>query len=306
VPNSPNASPGHAVAAGLQKGERLVAAGWNQRRLLLVTLRDGAPFMRETGRRGGPAGRPVPLTPHPDKPFGAIPDCGEGLCPFIRHRIGEGSLRSEESFFLASDGRLFTVLGGSMALPIASGVRAAAPFYGQLAWVAEGADREGPLRRRLEVHDGFTGKVIPCDLAGDGPLDAFLGFGGGLNARGLGGVAAVRHRADAWRLIYGAGGPETHPELPDPAPGKVVGVARDGRAGGAIALLVREPDGRALSLVSEKARRTLPRAGSEIVQAVASHEDALVAWLTRAGELCVYSLDQDAFLVRRRAEGGGT
>jgi hypothetical protein len=46
----------------------------------------------------------------------------------------------------------------------------------------------------------------------------------------------------------------------------------------------------------------LPPASGEIVQAAASHADSLVAWVTREGELVVYSLDQDAALVRRMSE----
>lgn len=296
LPSSANQPPAAPMVSAVPPSEQLVAVGWHHRRLSMVVKQGDVYRLRSTGKRGGPAGTPKTLVPHPDKPFGQLAPAKGSLPPLFNVRIGKSNMASEECFFCDGQGQLYSLLGADMVLPIASQVRAVAPFETVLAWVWEDAQAE--LKRRIEIHDGFVGAVLPCDLSGDGPLTTFFGYGGAESEPRLGGIVAVEHRKGVFRMVSRQSGSGTYPELAAPLGTRVVGVARDARHGGRPALVAIEADGRTLALHGAGFKRLLKPAQGKLAQVTVCHQDPLIAWITEAGEVGVYSLDEDSLLFR--------
>ena len=68
-------------------------------------------------------------------------------------------------------------------------------------------------------------------------------------------------------------------------------------------LIVREHDGRSLTLVAQHFTRPLVTLGAPIADATACSTAAYVAAVSEAGELVVYSLDRQEVVLHRLPEG---
>jgi hypothetical protein len=288
IPNSPAASPGKPTIARLEPGEQLLAAGFDRRRACLLVRREERLLLRETGRKGGAAGPAIELDRAPAAPAGGAE--GEAqLCPLITHPIG--ALRATGRTAVSPSGDLLDLEEGGNAL--ACNVVAVAPFFQQLVFAA--AEVPGGGDRRIQIHDGLEGHPLAVYLGHHTPFEVFFGFGGGFDDPRLRGIAAVRLNIEEWRIIHS--GKEELRVSVDPG-SRVVGLARDGTHGGVPALVVLSDVGRRISLAGRSTLRSLPPSGAEIVQVAVSQVEPRVAWLTSAGEVVVWSLDEDRALMR--------
>lgn len=278
VPNSPRMIPPEPRSYVPSPGERVTAAGFEGRSVLLVTAREGSVNVYK-GARDRRTVLNSAYVAYRDPLF--QPEEGTRLRPCFRIRGGRT---------FAVDGRdtLFELYADETFL-VASIVSAV--FYSEhLAFVGSPPGAHPALF--TQTGESGSGPVWRASLEDLDAREAFFGYGGSI-ADAQTGLAAVRQDERRWRIFH-QGGPTG---LAFAEGVRAVGVARRPR-GNAPGLLLLDDDRRTLVLAGTSWSLRLPAASSEIVEAAASHRAPVVAYATAAGELVLYSLDQERVLTR--------
>ena len=290
VPNSPRAEAGRPRLHELSEEDGpVVAAGLSDRSVVLLTAGNGTAELHWLrGKKGGARERVrYPGAPG-EESFHTGP--GDRLQPLFTAGNAPCAVDARGGLFAFLD------FGNAKSLlRLGAGVLAAAPspVPGHIVWT-EAASDEHPARVRL-WGAGSPRTVLP--LRGCQPGQAFFGSGGSSSRRPFDLVAVPRNDR-AWAIFS----PEDRWDLTPPSGDRVVGVGSVPRTEGP-GLLVLDKDRRTLHLTGRSWTRTLPTASADIAHVAVSLFTGLVAWSTVAGEVVVYSLRQDAVLVRRLPEG---
>ncbi|HSF39739.1 MAG TPA: hypothetical protein VLT87_08100, partial [Thermoanaerobaculia bacterium] len=278
VPNSPRMIPPEPRAYVPSPGERVTAAGFAGRSAVLVTARDGLVNLYK-GARDRRTVLDSVYNPYGHPPF--QPGEGMRLWPCVRIRSRTLAVDGKDTLFDLSADQSFLV----------ASVVALAVYSENLALVGSLSSGEHPVLA-LVTGEWGSAPVRRDSLEDLDAREAFFGYGGSIADRWTG-LAAVRQDERRWRIFH-QGGPTG---LAFAEGVRAVGVARRPR-GSAPGLLLLDDDRRTLVLAGTSWSLRLPAASSEIVEAAASHRAPVVAYTTAAGELVLYSLDQERVLTR--------
>jgi hypothetical protein len=282
VPNSPRMIPPEPRAYVPSLGERVTAAGFAGRSVFLVTARGGSVNVYKGGRDR----RTVLNSAHVSyggPPFQA--EEGTRLRPCFQVRNQTFAVDGKDTLF-----RLYA----DETLLVAS-VVAVAPYSDHLVLVGSASPGEPPGLATLGGPDNAW--VRKASLEDMDAREAFFGHGGTIADRWTG-LTAVRQDERRWRIFH-RDGPTG---LTFSAEVQAVGVARRPR-GNAPGLLLLDDDRRTLVLAGMSWSLRLPAASTEIVEATASHRSPIVAYATAAGEVVLWSLDQERVLTRLLSGG---
>ncbi|QRN98287.1 hypothetical protein JRI60_04240 [Archangium violaceum] len=290
------------------RDESVVAMGWRHKGgLLAVTLRGrtlhvhGALKNAATGRATG-----YPL-PEGDESF-QLPRKGEP--PLLALTQMHQGRNIETAYVLDAAGVLYRLMQmerGPRVIPVSRGVSALAERKGALYFVSRGpGGSQAAAMLQLERWMPANASVLELGLVGDGV--AYFGHAteSGFNEAG---PLVVRHQPGGWCVLRYLTWLEKQPdkvlrtELSPPIGMRVVGVCSHPSAG-TPALVVLGKDERTFSLVTGNgATETLVVAPSPVVNASVSHALPMLAWLTKSGEVGVWSFPYKA-LVFRSTSGG--
>jgi hypothetical protein len=293
VPHSPREQAGLTRHAALGPGERLVAAAWHERRVILVAVASSGDLVLE-GLHPGQHGKIHRVHVPAAAAGGLVGEEEDGpVRPCLVLRTGRGP----EVVLVDRHQRLYKIAPwrtGPMVECLAHHVcalRALRRGQGSFAYAAL-AQSEGLPRMRL-VAQG-VGEATSEELAGS--YAVMLGYSARPLERGVG-VWASREGALRWTL--GGDGPsgERHGCMLHPG-ATVVGVTGTGQ--GQPWLVVLSLDRRSLHLVSPRERRTLVEAPSPLLRVCVSQHSPHVAWLQASGRLGVYSLAHGALVLDRQ------
>jgi hypothetical protein len=291
VPNSPRAAAGRPRLHELEAEDGpTVAAGLAGRFVTLLILKDDAVDLHQIrGKSGGSRSRLRYPGLSGEETFHADP--GGRLLPLFR--------ADQTPCAVDARGVLFAFRGFGDArslLRLGAGVLAVthSPLAGQAVWV-EAASDEHPARVRLW---GSGSPKTILSLEGYEAGQAFFGYERGSSSRSFN-LLAVRRDDRAWVVFSSEG----RRDLTPPSGDQVVGVGCVPRSEGP-GLLILDKDRRTLLLTGQRWTKKLPSASADIEHVAVCSSQSFVAWSTVAGEVVVYSLQQDAVLARRLPEGG--
>lgn len=323
LPQSPRATTPKPRRFFPVRDETLAAVGWRRDGgLIAVTLRERT--LRVYGSLKGYRGGRAVVFP--------IPDGVEA--PRLRRRVDQSPLLAmsqkhngrEIVLLLDAEGRLYRLDGSEprerAVLPVAQGVTALAERRGALYYVCHHAPP--PVLSAADappVPEVGAALRLGCwspRASWLRPMEAFFGdgaafFGHEREASEVGPIAA-RLRPGEWRVWQSirAGQESVLSRMTGvflEVEGQVVGLA-PGLVGTSVKprLVALEPDARTFSLVYDShAPRTEPlvTAPARVVSACVSHAQPMLAWLTAAGEVGVWSFQFRA-LVFRSLPGGAS
>ena len=264
------------VRAKLFEGEELIAAGWHERRLALITKRGDQFWLRRTGRRGGQSSElnqltvPEPLATDPRRFFEAfaMPERGaKGVnLSWVFQTAGVQLCRVHDGRFveLVERKNVIAAAGrGEWMLAVARVVED--PEHG---WGIElGKMKDTTHWHMLNPVDVPRGLHFCSATAGYSEVPM---------------TAALQVDAQNWDLHP----PAHRTHVPEGC--EVVGLTHGTRPPSLVAIA---PERQRLVLVSGEGKlQFLPTSTNKIVQAASSPYTATVAWLTDHDELMVHSL----------------
>jgi hypothetical protein len=279
VPNSPRATPGKVRTFTPRTGEQLIGFGSFGRRLMALTRGDGHFYTQNCGAEG------------PDQRTRAFVIRERGLPGMMSP--GQILASGRERWFLTDSGELYAIdRPGTRLERVARTVAAAvAPGGGLLRAFAEGANLVvggAPKQYGRKPIAELTTILLP----GVAVQRVLFGHGWGDSRC----VALVHDEGPVGIATW----PKRGLELVNlPRGASVRGVIT---CDGEPCVVLLDADCRVLRAYGQRLDRELARPGSEIAQVAASASTQHVAYLTRAGELVVYSLLHHEVVLRVRAE----
>ncbi|WP_257451214.1 hypothetical protein [Archangium lipolyticum] len=308
IPQSPRATAPRPKRFQPQRDESVVAMGWRHKGgLLAVTLRGrtlhvhGTLKNASTGRATG-----YPL-PEGDESF-QLPRKGEP--PLLALTQIHQGRNIETVYVLDAAGvlhRLTQREHGLGVVPVSRGVSALAERKGVLYLVSRGpGGSQAAAMLQLERWMPANASVLELGFAGDG-----MAFFGHATKAGFDEAdpLAVRHQPGGWSVLRYLTWLEKQShkvlrtELSPPIGMRVVGVCSH-PSPATPALVVLAKDERTFSLVTGNGTtETLVVASAPVVSASVSHALPMLAWLTKSGEVGVWSFPYKA-LVFRSTPGG--
>jgi hypothetical protein len=299
VPHSPNATAPKPRRLLPPADQTVVAAGWRYTGGLLVLTRGRSDSYVLHGQLQGPKGlkgASFPVredTPQPQPP---LPGERPGRLLSLLDAHGE-----ERVLVLDARGHVFllrrTEPGRTLTVDLLdASVTAAVEVGRKPVFVSRNVARSEEAKTAgawlVVVEEGQTRHL---------PLEAEEGqasFGWSPDAAHPdAGLLAVCHRPGLWRVFLAGG----HVDLSPPAGARVVGVCLRRTTDRPGLLLLAENKKTFLFATSTGVSR-LTEASDEVVHAEASHGLPVLGWLTKAGELVLWSLSEEHVLLRAAPE----
>jgi hypothetical protein len=308
IPQSPRATTPRPKRFQPLRDESVVAVGWRHKGgLLAVTLRGRTLYVHgalKNASSGRARGYPLP---EGDESF-RLPRQGEA--PLLALTQMHEGRDVETVYVLDAAGVLYRLSQrehGFGVISVSRGVSALAERRGALYFVSRGpGGSQAAAMLQLERWMPADASVLELGLSGDGR--AYFGYGAesGFNEAGS---LAVRHQPGGWRVMQALSSLEKQSqkvlrtELSPPIGMRVVGLCSH-PVSATPALLVLATDERTFLLVTGSgAPETLVVAPAPVVTASVSHALPMLAWLTKSGEVGVWSFPYKA-LVFRSTSGG--
>ncbi|WP_223641421.1 LpqB family beta-propeller domain-containing protein [Corallococcus sp. EGB] len=297
VPHSPRATVPKPRRVQVPPGQRVVAAGWRSSGGLLVLARDRDTYVMHGHVRTPNGYRKARY--HVAGDFNRPDTASDALPLSLMSWVDPGG--REHLWVKNEKEALFSL--APLSLERSSEIKVEEEGVSAMAEVAARpvcvvrprGVAAGPafVISRLRVLCEEPERTVPLNARGG---DAYFGYSPS-GAHPDAGLLAVRDKGLEWRLFLDTGVsvvavPEGH---------RVVGVVQP-PAPSLPGLIALDPDHRTFHLFSRQPPRTLAMASGPVVQAAASHGQAVLGWLTQAGEFVLWDLMEQAVLFRSLQE----
>lgn len=295
VPHSPRATVPKPRRVLPPQDQTVVAMGWRHTGGLLVLTRRADAYVLHGQLQGpkGPRGAGFPVLADTAQPQAPLPGERPGRLLSFMNARGE-----ERVLVLDARGHLFLLErpepGPILAVYLLdSNVTATVEVNRRPVFTSRNPDDAATAPGTWLVVMDAQMRHVPID-ADEGR--AYFGWSSDA-AHADGGLFTVLHRRDTWRVFFGNG----HADISPPAGTRVVGVCRRRSFEQAGLLLLAENKKTFLLATPERVHRVV-EASEEVVHAEASHGLPVLGWLTKSGELALWDLSEDHFLLRATPE----